>query len=415
MEEQKRSNVLNEPEPASFQKQKGQEQLNGTTQKSSLSSAGTVVPEKKLADGKIQEKETSTKKLPPSGRKNNPGYARNVWTISGIFVLLLAVMSGVVFYIVQNERDVTLFQVGTQQHVQQYVGGGGIAYPRQQFDLSYAYAERVVSVMVKAGDHVTANQPLIALDPTQLNAQINQAANDVAAARSYLNSVAGAINPVTVAAAQQQLQVAENHYNSLVAQASSDTLKNGNLVSPLTGTVTAVNINPGEVFAANTILVTIMDQSTITIRAKIPLSNLSQVKIGMPAVVTPSALSNVNIQGTVSSIIQKADPLTDTVEVWVEVKNSQQSLLPGMSAFVRIQGQVNAFAVPRLGVLNPDHNSVVFIERGNKVFQQTVHVVSRSADFVYIDQGLTAGDKIVLNPLDKMHDGQQITVSKTEH
>jgi RND family efflux transporter MFP subunit len=269
--------------------------------------------------------------------------------------------------------------------------------------------------MVKAGDHVTLNQPLIKLDPTQLNAQINQASNDVAAARAYLNSVAGAINPVTVAAAQQQLQVAENHYNSLVAQSSSDTLKNGNLVSPLTGTITAVNINPGEVFGANAVLLTVMDQSTITIRAKIPLSNLRQVKIGMQANVTPSALPDVNLRGTVSSIIQQADPQTDTVEVWVQVENSQQILLPGMSAFVRIQGQVNAFAVPRLAVLNPDHNSVVFVERKGKVFQQTVHVISRSADSVYIDQGLAVGDKIVLIPLDKMHDGQQITVSKIEH
>jgi RND family efflux transporter MFP subunit len=255
---------------------------------------------------------------------------------------------------------------------------------------------------------------LIQLDPTQLNAQINLAANDVAAAQAYLNSVSGNINPVTVAAAQQQLQIAQNHYNSLVAQTSSSTLKNGNLISPLTGTVTAVDINPGEVFTANAILMTIMDQSTVTIRAKIPLSNLHQIKVGMPATVTPSALSDVNVQGTVSSIIQQADPQTDTVEVWVDVKNTQQTLLSGMSAFVRIPGQVNAFSVPRLAVLNPDHNSVVFIERGNTVHQQVVHVVSRSADNVYIDQGLTAGDKIVLIPLDKMHDGQQVTVSKIE-
>jgi RND family efflux transporter MFP subunit len=411
MEERKRSNILDGPESHSTQGKKDQQEFNEPTQKNSLPQSTS---ENASAGNKVQEKERSTKQLPFSGTRKRTGNSRSIWAISGCFVLLIAVVSGVVFYITENAHNVTLYQVGKQQNVQQFVGGGGLTYPNQQFDLSYANAERVVSIHVKAGDHVTLNQPLIQLDPTQLNAQINLAANDVAAAQSYLNSVSGNINQVTVAAAQQQLQVAQNHYNSLVAQASSSTLKNGNLISPLTGTVTAVNINPGEVFTANAILLTIMDQSTVTIRAKIPLSNIRQVKVGMAATVTPSALSDVNVQGTVSSIIQQADPQTDTVEVWVDVKNTQQTLLPGMSAFVRIAGQVNAFSVPRLAVLNPDHNSTVFIERGNKVFQQVVHVVSRSADSVYIDQGLTAGDKVVLIPLDKMHDGQQVTVSKIE-
>jgi RND family efflux transporter MFP subunit len=411
MEEHKKSRILDGPESNHAQGKKSQEELNGPTQKNSMLQSAS---ENARAGSKVQEEEITTKKLPSSGTWKWTGTPRSVWAISGCFVLLIAAVSGVVFYITENARNVTLYQVGKQQTIQQFVGGGGLTYPHQQFDLSYAYAERVVSVRVKAGDQVKLNQPLIQLDPTQLNAQINLAANDVAAAQSYLNSVSGNVNPVTVAAAQQQLQIAQNHYNSLVAQTSSSTLKNGNLISPLVGTVTAVNINPGEVFTANAILLTIMDQSTVTIRAKIPLSNLHQIKVGMPATVTPSALSDVNVQGTVSSIIQQADPQTDTVEVWVDVKNAQQTLLPGMSAFVRIPGQMNAFAVPRLAVLNPDHNSAVFIERGNKVFQQVVHVVSRSADNVYIDQGLTAGDKIVLIPLDKMHDGQQVTVSKIE-
>jgi RND family efflux transporter MFP subunit len=415
MDEQTRSNVLNAPESEHHRGQKMRAHDDWTRQIPAIlkeKSGG----EKKLtlSEQKIQEQLANKRKLPATTGKKRAKGSPSVWAVVCSIVMVILAISSIVAYIISTARNVTLYQVGQRQDIQQFVGGGGIAYPRQQFDLSYAYAERVVSVLVKAGDHVTVNQPLVKLDPSQLNAQINQAANDVSAARAYLNSIAGTINQVTVAAAQQQLKVAENHYNSLVAQTSSDTLKNGNLVSPLTGTITAVNINPGEVFAANAVLMTIMDQSTVTIRAKIPLSNLRQVKIGMPALVSPSALPDLNLQGKVSSIIQQADPQTDTVETWVDVPNLQQQLLPGMSAFVRIQGQVSAFAVPRLGVLNPDHNSMAFVYRGNKVFQQTVHVVSRSADFVYIDQGLSAGDKIVLIPLDKMHDGQQVTVSRVE-
>lgn len=341
--------------------------------------------------------------------------SRRTVVISGAVALVLLLGAIVLTTIVTATRDVTAYQVGPQQNVTQYIGGGGIVYPRQQFDLSYPVGERVISVLVKAGDTVTPNQPLIKLDPSQINNQIQQASNDLAAAQAYLNSVSGVNNPVTVAQAQQAYQLAQNRYNALLAQASSSTLRNGNLISPMNGIITAVNINPGEVFAANTILLTIMDQSTVTIRAKIPLSNLRQVSVGMPALVTPSALPDLNITGKVTSIIPQADPQTDTFEVWVEITNTQQTLLPGMSAFVRIQGQGNAYVVPRLAVLNPDLESVVFVVQNKHVVMRQVHVVGRSPNSVYIDSGLSADDIIVLIPLDKLHDGQQVNVTRVEH
>ena len=53
--------------------------------------------------------------------------------------------------------------------------GGGIIFPRQQINISYPLDERVISVLVKAGDQVSPKQPLIQLDPSQLNAQVQQA------------------------------------------------------------------------------------------------------------------------------------------------------------------------------------------------------------------------------------------------
>ena len=351
--------------------------------------------------------------MPQTGKRKPD---KRVLIIGGVLAaLLLGAIGLAVVYVIGSSRDVTAFQVGIQQKVPQFTGGGGIVFPRQQFDLSYPVGERVVSVFVKAGDTVTLNQPLIKLDPAQLNNQIQQASNDLAAAQAYLNSVASVNNPVIVAQAQQALQLAQNRYNALVAQATSSTLRNGNLISPMNGVVTAVNINPGEVFAANTILLTIMDQSTVTIRAKIPLSNLQQVGVGMAAQVTPSALPDLTIAGTVTSIIPQADPQTDTFEVWVEVLNPRQTLLPGMSAFVRIQGQGLAYVVPRLAVLDPDHQSIVFVVNNNHVSLRYVHVAGRSADSVYIDSGLSTNDIIVLIPLDKMHDGQQVNVTRVEH
>ncbi|GAC1389798.1 MAG: efflux RND transporter periplasmic adaptor subunit [Ktedonobacteraceae bacterium] len=309
--------------------------------------------------------------------------------------------------------DVTLYQV-SNQNVTQYVGGGGIVFPNQRVDISYAAVERVIAIFVKAGDHVNSGQSLLQLDPTQLNAQITEASNEVASAQAFLNSVSATGNSVTVAQAQQAYTIAKGKYNSLVAQLSSFTLHNGKLVAPFSGVVTAINVNPSQIFTADMPLITIMDESTVIVHAEVPLMSLGQVHPGQKATVTPSALPNLNMTGTVSSIIPQADPQTDTYEVWVSIPNQNYTLLSGMSAFVRIQENSIASVVPRLAVLNTDRESAVFVVRHQHAYLQRVHLAGRSASTMYVDSGITTGDQVVLVGLDSIQDGQQVRVRAVE-
>lgn len=360
-----------------------------------------------------------------SSRASRPvSQKKKLVVIIGSVICLVVLLSVTVFYVssdslapwslrAQAGPDVTLYRVSLQ-NVTQYVGGGGIIFPRQQLDLSFPVDERVISVLVKPGDEVHPQQALIQLDPSQLNAQITQAANDVAAAQAYLNTVSATGNPIAIAQAQQAYNIAQDKYNALVAETSSPTLQNGSLISPMNGIVTAVNINPGEVFTANTPLLTIMDESTVIVHMKAPLANFEQVHLGQHAIVTPSALPDLNFNGIVKSIIPQANPQTGTFEVWVEVVNSEKVLLPGMSAFVRIQGEGTALVVPRLAVLNPEQEAEVFVVRDQHAYLQHVQIMGRSPDSIYIDAGLSPGDKVVLVGLDKLQNGQKVHVTNIE-
>jgi RND family efflux transporter MFP subunit len=175
-----------------------------------------------------------------------------------------------------------------------------------------------------------------------------------------------------------------------------------------------VNVNAGNVFTANAPLLTITDESKVIVHVKVPLSNLGQVHPGLAAIVTPSALPNLNFSGTVSTIIPQADPQTDTFEVWVKVVNSNNVLLAGMSAFVRIQYQGKALVVPRLAVLNPDNDSVVFIVRHQHAYLHHVHIVGRSINSIYIDAGVSPDDMVVLVGQDRLRDGQEVHVTHIE-
>jgi membrane fusion protein (multidrug efflux system) len=310
-------------------------------------------------------------------------------------------------------QDVQLYEV-QMQNITQSIGGGGVIYPLQQLDVTYPETERVLSLQVKSGDQVSPNQLLLQLDAVQLNIQIKQAADAVAAAQDYLNSVSASGSATQIAAAQQQYNIALSRYNALMAQAASPLLHGGNLVSPMYGTVTSVNVNPGQIAAANTVLLTIMDESTVIVHAKIPLANLGQVHVGQQVSVTPSSLSTITLPGTVSAIIPQADPQTDTFEVWVSINNKDKMLLPGMSAFVRIQKPGKAFVVPRLSVLDLDSNPKVFVVgNDSRAHLRDVHVVGRSTNTIFIDAGISAADKVVFVGLANLQDGQRVKVVDT--
>lgn len=348
-----------------------------------------------------------TRLTPAIRRKRNLRFI----AFAGLAIILLGAIS--LWIARKGSTDVTLYSVGGQ-NVSQNIGGGGIVYPAQQLVVSYPLTERVVNVLVKPGQQVTVNQPLVQLDPAELNAQLEQAQSDVQAAQSYLNTVQALGNRLTIAQARQAYNVAKSRYDALVAQMASPLLHGGNLVSSIKGIVTGVNVNPGDVFPAGKSLLTVIDVSTVIVKVRIPLSNLTQVHTGETAFVTPPSVPNVTLKGTVSVIVPVADAQTDTFEVWISVTNSENVLLPGMSAFVRIEQPMKAFVVPRLAVLNPDREGVVFVVRHGRAYIQPVHIVGRSPNAIFVDSGIVPGDKVVLVGLDTLQDGQPVHVVDVE-
>lgn len=329
--------------------------------------------------------------------------------------LLIASTIIVVIWYTHLPLASAVYQITNKQQESQDIGGGGLVFPHQQFDLSYPATGRVLALMVKAGDQVQPNQPLLKLDPSQINASVNQAASAVSIAQDYLNSIEGTGNQIEIAQAQQTLQVAQNRYNALISQTSSSTFRDGVLLSPFKGIVSSVNISSGEIFAARTVLLTVVDMSSVIVHARIPLANLSQVHVGLPALVTPSALPDVSVNGVVTSILPQADPQTDTFEADITISQTQQQILSGMSAFVRIQAPIYAYVVPRMAVLNPDHGSLVFVVRNKHAYLQSVQVVGRSVNNLYIIGNLMPGDNVVIRPLDRLSNGQAVMIKQVVH
>jgi multidrug efflux pump subunit AcrA (membrane-fusion protein) len=120
-------------------------------------------------------------------------------------------------------------------------------------------------------------------------------------------------------------------------QQQANTIPDGNVTSSIAGVVTRINVNAGQSVSANTVLLTVMDESTVVVHAKVPQTFMVQVHKNQVATVTTSALSGRSLYGLVTRIIPTVDPKIHTFEVWVSVPNPTQQLLAGMSVQVQIQ------------------------------------------------------------------------------
>lgn len=335
-----------------------------------------------------------------------------------VSAMLLSAIVYTAWFMLYPTPPITAFVVGQQQRVPRDVSGFGPVASLQQAKVTFAAPGHIISLLVKPGDIVKQGTPVLKLDPSQLQAQVDLAANNVNARKAYLEAVSNAVpyNPITVAAAQQNYVVAQNQYRALMTQTNFPSLHNSDLISQIDGVVMQISVSPGDRFNANQVLMVIANQSSVVVNAKLPLDVRQYVHVDDPVQVNALGLRDTNMQGKITAVVPQVDPQTDSFTVQVTIANPQTALWSGMNAYVQIHGAVDAYAVPRISVLNPDQESAVYVINNGRVHIRQVHVVGFSPDGnkTYVDAGLNAGEQIVVLPLNRMHEGLPITIGTTE-
>src|SRR5215470_14533271 len=190
-----------------------------------------------------------------------------------------------------------------------------------------------------------------------------------------------------------QLESAKGKYLGATAQLSYSEIH-----SPIDGWVTDRPLYPGEMAAAGTPLITVMDLSEVIARAHIPQERAALVKVGDKATIS-SADVDKPVIGKVTVVSPALDPNSTTVEVWVQAKNPNRQMKPGSSVHLMItSGTVrDALVVPAMAVqTNPDGgNFVMLAGTDGKAHQAAVKVGIKQDQDVEITEGIKAGDKVI--------------------
>jgi HlyD family secretion protein len=220
-----------------------------------------------------------------------------------------------------------------------------------------------------------------------------QARNQYELAHQHLESLQKFGKGEELKAAEGQLTSARGKYQGAEAQLSYAEIR-----SPIDGVVTDRPLYPGEMPAAGSPIITVMDLSQIKAVAHIDQQQAASLRVGNSAAVTVAGLAD-DLEGKVTMVSPALDAGSTTVEVWVQAANPHESVRPGGSAHLAIVAETvaNAVVIPSVAIVTaPDGStSVVVVDAENKPQQKSVKVGIRDADDAQILEGLQAGERVV--------------------
>jgi membrane fusion protein (multidrug efflux system) len=191
------------------------------------------------------------------------------------------------------------------------------------------------------------------------------------------------------------------------------------VTAPFAGTITARNVNVGDLISANNTsmeMFHIQQTDPLRVYFRVPQPEAPNIAVGQSFDVQIGAETAQTYPGKVATTSEAVSPDSRTMLVELQVDNPKNAILPGSYAVVRVpQG-----ALAKLLIL-PD-NTLIF--RGKNLQVGVVDAkgvvelrdVKVGRDFGIqseILSGVTASDKVIVNPSDSLTSGTIVRVSAT--
>ncbi|QOY61723.1 efflux RND transporter periplasmic adaptor subunit [Lysobacter sp. H21R4] len=291
----------------------------------------------------------------------------------------------------------------------------------------------VAKRLFQEGSMVRAGQPLYQLDNAAYKASAATAQAQLARARATLvaarltaarssdlakiDAVSKQDNENAIAALRQA--EAEVAAGQAAVQSAQVTLGFAHITAPISGRIGKSSVTQGALVTANQpeALATVQQLDPIYVDLTQSASELLELRKGlasgkledgrsMPVTILLEDGTEFGQKGELEFSEVSVDPTTGSYALRVKVANPDDLLLPGMYVRAVIGGGVrqNAILVPQQGITRDPkgHATAMVVNAENKVEVRQVKVSRTIGDKWLVDDGLVAGDRVIVEGLQKV-------------
>jgi RND family efflux transporter MFP subunit len=331
--------------------------------------------------------------------------------------------------------------------IQRQVELSGTLISPDQAKVSSEVAGRVQEILVELGHEVRQGQPLVKLDPRELELSLRQAEAQLHQTEAQLGmdgihmsepppdeeistirtAIAnrddaraqatrasqlikkGLVSQADYDTAQTRVKVTEAAY-----QAATETVRSlkatlqqrraayelaqkklGDAVikAPISGSISERLVQPGEYIRENTAVVTIVQMNPLKLKTAVQEKYAAMIRPGLEAQFGVESIPEDKFPGRIAFVSPTVDQATRTFPVEILVDNRERRLKPGFFAKGQILTRMddNVIAVPESAVVTLAGESSVFVVNKNRVRKTLVTLGARIGDVIEIAGSGTKG------------------------
>lgn len=297
---------------------------------------------------------------------------------------------------------------------QEKVSSIGIAEALQGVNVSGSEAGTVAEILFDSGQSVEVGQTLVRLDTSKEKADLEATETQIPAAKADLQRKSKLVKERIVS--QTEVDDAQAKYDSLVAQTISlkATIARRDLKAPFSGVLGIRKVNKGQYLQPGDEIVSLQDLSVMRLRFLIGQKDFAKVKIGQEIEARFDAYPDEVFKGHISAIEPSVKYTSGIIPIQAEIPNAEGKLLPGMYASldVLLPDHSKKVVVPQSAITFNLYGESAFVvdPQSKKVQQVTVRTGARRDNIVVVENGITAGQLVVVAGQLKLNNGTPVNV-----
>jgi len=280
----------------------------------------------------------------------------------------------------------------------------------------------VKSWKVDIGDNVQAGHLLAEISTPEVDQQLAQARAQEEIAKVTADRWRDLVQKNVVS--KQEYDQNEKAYEAAKANLQQLEKIQGfqQILAPFAGKIAARNIDVGTLVTAGTgnsgtPLFNLVQSDVLRVYVFVPQDNAAQVREGLKAKILLQEFPGREFDGTVTRTAGAIDPTSRTMQVEVQVPNSDGTLYAGMYGQVKfllpndnapIVVPANAF------VFRAQGPQVVTVTGDNRIHWQKISVGRDFGTQIEVLNGLKENTKVVMNPSDDLDEGIEVQVKPVE-
>lgn len=296
-----------------------------------------------------------------------------------------------------------------RRHIIDEIEALGTAGANESIEIQPRISSLIERILFEEGQQVRSGDVLVRLEDDEIVAGLALAEASLSESRSLYDRSKSLAATQAISASNLDQLLAQVQVDEAAVEAARARLDLTVIRAPFSGRVGLRRVSPGSFVNTSTVITTLDDVSRIKLDFAVPETFLTVVSEGMNITAESLVYPDRVFRGQVASIDTRLDPVSRAVQVRAIIPNDEGLLKPGMFMSVDLQRDRGEVVVaPEQSIVPEGRSQFVYVVADGVAEKRRVVLGRRIPGFVAIEDGLEAGEAVIIEGTHKVQHGSAV-------